>query len=140
MAESHQAQLEKAKAHYREGLDLYRSVGDQWGRASALVGLAQIAWLEGDLDGSASLNNESVRLFRAVGDRWSSTFPLYGLGETARVRGDYEQSTTLFEESLVLYEELHDRRGVVWPRWHYSRAGMNMLQRSSQKGWPQFAS
>jgi predicted ATPase len=96
-----------------DGLDLFRHVGDRWGVAMALQGLAWCAWHDGEYTDAKQRFEESLALFRQVGDPEGMTRCLHGLGHTCWILGDYEQAERTHTEMLHLCQVTGNRGGIA---------------------------
>jgi predicted ATPase/DNA-binding SARP family transcriptional activator len=102
----------QVKVLAEEGLDVYRSLGDQRGVARTLSRLGLAAGYQGDLAQGIALHKQCVTIYRELGDGHGLASSLTSLGSLLLMQGDYEQAAALNEESLALYEELGRRDGM----------------------------
>jgi predicted ATPase/DNA-binding SARP family transcriptional activator len=77
-------------------------------RAGVLHGLGNYCQLQGDLDRSAELLEESVGLWRRTGDRSGLVRSLQTLGAISAVRGEYDRAHHLQLEAAELCHTLDD--------------------------------
>jgi non-specific serine/threonine protein kinase len=96
-----------------ESLELYRTLGERAGIATALNTLGNVARDEGDYERAQALYEESLALRREIGDRRGIAVVLNNLGLMARYRGNYERAAALATESLALRRELGDAWGIA---------------------------
>jgi tetratricopeptide (TPR) repeat protein len=108
-----QGDYAQAKAHYEQGLALYRALQNKSGIAWALNSLGAVLGEQGDYTGASALHEESLALYRALGDKWGVAFALDSLGTIAGEQGDEIRAQTLFAESLALLRELGHKQGVA---------------------------
>jgi len=114
LAALHEAQIESVKAEplAREGLEIYRELGDQRGIAFALLTLGTALCGHDDYLAGRPLVFESLALYRNLGDKAGIAQVLNMLGnfideqDPGRARG-------YLEESLALARELGDTAGVA---------------------------
>jgi predicted ATPase len=97
-------EIERAKLEMSECL--FRELGDEWGRALALHGLAIHSSWGGDLVTAVEMMEQSLGLFTASGDTWHSSVVLNDLGLLAMTSGDLERAETLLDQGLRLRQEL----------------------------------
>ncbi|MGI8808906.1 MAG: ATP-binding protein [Acidimicrobiales bacterium] len=111
-----------ARAWYEECLVVRKSIGEELGVASALHGLANIAYLEGDLGTAATRYEENLALARRLGVRTMVAASLLNLGVIAHTRFVRDmalkdvsgpQAVAYLNESLTEYEQLGDRHGMA---------------------------
>ena len=79
-------------------------------RARALNGVANLTYLQGDLDQATAYQQESLDLSRAAGDRAGIARSLNDLANITGERGDYAGAVALYEESLIVAREI----GAEW--------------------------
>ncbi|GAA2391946.1 BTAD domain-containing putative transcriptional regulator [Nonomuraea africana] len=87
-------------------LELFRTLGDDWGTAAALSTRSRQALLRGDLTALHEYGTQSMALFTTLGDRWGQLHATLGLGAHAEIVGDYESAARLHREGLRMAEEL----------------------------------
>ena len=111
-----------ARAMYEECLIVRRSIGEPLGVASALHGLANVAYLEGDLDAAQAGFQENLALARQLDVGPMTAASLLNLGvieHTLLMRGrsSREQAGArgipFLLDSLAEYERLGDRHGAA---------------------------
>ena len=108
-----QSDYERGETLAREGLALFRELGDIRGTALALDRLGMAAWRRGDFTAARSLMEEDLSLFRKLGDKERIAWSLFTLGLLDSKQGDYVMAQTLFEESLSMHRELGNKRGMA---------------------------
>jgi predicted ATPase/class 3 adenylate cyclase len=108
-----QSDYERGETLAREGLALFRELGDMRGTALALDRLGMAAWRRGDFAAARSLMEEDLSLFRRLGDKERVAWSLFTLGLLNIKQGDYVRAQTLFEESLSMHRELGNKRGMA---------------------------
>ncbi|HEX6483764.1 MAG TPA: tetratricopeptide repeat protein [Ktedonobacteraceae bacterium] len=105
---SFQNDFDPAEAWCREGLELYRELGDQQGIANALSYLGYAAMMRSKYAEARSLVEEALALFREVGDPVGSVSVLNLLANVLMFQGDYARAHELLEESRVRSKEAGD--------------------------------
>src|SRR5205085_8279291 len=93
--------------------ELFEETGDRRGVGDVLWILALINRIQGDLDTSRSLAQESLRLHREIGDRFGQMDALHMLGRAAFEARDMDESRRSFLETLDVYASLGNRTGVA---------------------------
>ncbi len=111
-----------ARAWYEECVVIRRSLGEKLGEASALHGLANVAYLTDDLPTAAARFEENLEVARAINVRPMVAASLLNLGVIEhtlfmRKRTPKEVSgpkaVAYLTEALATYEALGDRHGVA---------------------------
>jgi hypothetical protein len=95
----------------RQGLEVQRALGDQWGEAAALNGLCITAAALGDLDAALEYAEASLSTIERVGTPGGIAVSRLSLGGVLRARGDLERPGKLFEAARLAFAELGDQRG-----------------------------
>jgi tetratricopeptide (TPR) repeat protein len=101
--------LAAAKRLLHEGLVLFRTLGDTWSIAEAVIARGSVALWEHDVVGARSSFAEGLALARAVGDRTMQAWALNNLGEAARLGGDDAVAAEHYTASLQLYHDIDNR-------------------------------
>ncbi|KAB2347911.1 BTAD domain-containing putative transcriptional regulator [Actinomadura rudentiformis] len=89
-----------------EVLEVTLAIGDRWGTAAALSGLARQALVRGDLKALAEDGRRSMELFTELGDQWGRVHATFALGIHAEITGDYAEAGRLHRDGLRMAEEL----------------------------------
>ena len=97
----------------RQALAIFEELGDRWGVAITLRGLAWFALHQGDYALARDRFQASVNAFRALGDAESLAESLGGRGYIAWIMGEYEQAKGFHDEMLAVCRETGDRRGTA---------------------------
>jgi predicted ATPase/class 3 adenylate cyclase len=108
-----QSDYEHGETLAREGLALFRELGDMRGIALSLDRLGMAAWRRGDFAAARSLMEEDLSLFRKLGDNERVAWSLFTFGLLLSKQGEYARAQTLFEESLAMHRALGNKRGVA---------------------------
>ena len=108
-----QGDLVQAESRGREGLAIYRALGDRRGIGMQLHNLGNVASDRGDYAEATALYEESVAVKRARGDRPGTARSLNSLGIIAYERGDYPRAAALLEEALDIQRALGDLHTVA---------------------------
>ena len=86
----------------REGLALYRELGDHRGSATALSSLGYAAMMRSNYPEARALLEEALALFREVGDTGGCVSALNILASVLFYQGEYARAHALLDESRVL--------------------------------------
>jgi predicted ATPase/class 3 adenylate cyclase/DNA-binding CsgD family transcriptional regulator len=105
---------ERAEVLCREGLALFRAIGDTAGMGEAINYLARCADHRGEFVTARSLFKESIALNRKAGDKnligWALTLQAF----SALYQCEYTEIRALLEESLALFRELGNPFGTAF--------------------------
>ncbi|HEX6554643.1 MAG TPA: tetratricopeptide repeat protein [Ktedonobacteraceae bacterium] len=109
----HRGDSTRATRLLEESLDVWRTLGDKQGIATALLSLGVGALTLGDYERAINYYEESLPLLREAGDKQGSALVLSSLGLTLFYQGNHERARALYEESLALFKEIGDIRGIA---------------------------
>lgn len=107
------ARSKKALESALESAQIYRSLGDERGLASALFEAAAACTGIGDFDAADPFVDEALALAQRIGDLRITADVLNGKALAENWRGRPHQARELMEKSLALFRELEDDRGVA---------------------------
>ncbi len=111
---SEQGDLSRAEMWCREGLALYRAIGEDRGIADMLNLMGTVAREQGQFERATGFYEESLALCRAMDDTIGVAVALNNLGTTWRYRGQFERAAALYEESLALRRRSGDTWGIAY--------------------------
>jgi tetratricopeptide (TPR) repeat protein len=95
-----------ALERFATAIELWRTVGNDWGLAFSLVGDAEAA-LDNGLPERASLNlDEALPLLRRTGVCWGLDDALKARARLAERVGDQRTASAMYEEALALYARM----------------------------------
>jgi DNA-binding SARP family transcriptional activator/predicted ATPase len=97
-----------AKGAFEQSLQLYRELGDEWGSAAALVGLAGVVRYLDQLEDAVDMAEESVNLYRKVGDPRGTAKALNGLGQSLNRIGRWDEGEQCMLEMIDIFEQTGD--------------------------------
>jgi tetratricopeptide (TPR) repeat protein len=95
-----------------EALSLFRGLDYKPGITQALIGLGELARLDGDGERAARAYEECRAIAREEGDGMSEAKALANLAYVAQQRGEYAHAAELLTEALALRRELGARRYI----------------------------
>lgn len=98
----------RAESLYRQAAELFRSLGDLSGLASALNGLGNVADEHGELERAVAYHQEALSLAREASDERGIRLSLHLLGERALRLGQLDHAQQLLDESLALTRRAGD--------------------------------
>jgi predicted ATPase len=83
----------------------FRALGERWGLANTLSGLATLLTLQGELAQAEAAFEEAVDLMRLLNSSEDESFLLVRLADVALRRGDAEKARTLMRRAVDLAED-----------------------------------
>jgi predicted ATPase/transcriptional regulator with XRE-family HTH domain len=118
-----QGDIPLARAGYQQSVQLFEAIATEGGGpapgltpadqsmlGAALIGLGDIALLDGEHNAARSLFERALTLFRRLGDRTNVGWATYRLGDTALRVGDTPAARRFFSDALALYRETGAKR------------------------------
>lgn len=105
-----QGDYARAEQHYSAGLALRRSLGDAFGSAVSLLGLASVARDRGDVGEAIVLWEECVTAFKGFGHRVRTVRASLNLAIALHLAGQSQRAAAVLEESMDLARQI----GQVW--------------------------
>lgn len=106
--------FERARAHYRQALELAREWEHEQLAADALHSLGLLETKRGENTAAFAFYEESAGLQRQLGDTWGLSVTLNNMGVTLMQQGKYDAATPPLNESLELKRELGEAQGVAY--------------------------
>ncbi|NOK62191.1 MAG: hypothetical protein GFH27_549327n21 [Chloroflexi bacterium AL-W] len=103
-----------AHRYHTMALDLYTSVGDEYGMAAALHNLGLVLAEQNEIKSAQENYEASLYIKRRLGDMGGIAASLNNLGVVRLSCGDTEAAHMYFAESLALYEELGNLQGAAF--------------------------
>jgi len=100
---------EKAERLFRQSLDLYQALREEWRQAVILDELSLLAQGSGRFDEAQHLASESLSIRRALGDPLSVAMSLSRLGELAVSQGQLERGEHFIRESIQISRNVGNR-------------------------------
>lgn len=94
--------IQTAASHYHAAHSAFDALGDDRGKAAALLSLSLVAMRRGDTDASAQALQQAIGLFETFGDWQSLAGAANNLGLLEMRRGRLEDAVFQFEQSLTL--------------------------------------
>jgi predicted ATPase/class 3 adenylate cyclase len=105
---------EPARRRLEEALGLWRTLGDEAGRAVTLNSLAWMEMIGGRVPLAEALATEAMVLTRALGSRRGEAVALHNLAWIALHGGRLDEARTRTEAARALRREAGDRRGEAY--------------------------
>jgi tetratricopeptide (TPR) repeat protein len=101
--------MDKATPYLSESVDLFRSLGNDWGVAFTVKYMGQVLEYQGENERGMDLIRESVALFQKVGDAWHGAHSLYLLGGSASRSNDLQLAERAYEQVLEKCSLIEDK-------------------------------
>jgi predicted ATPase/class 3 adenylate cyclase/DNA-binding CsgD family transcriptional regulator len=99
---------ELARHSYHSGLEGFTQLGNEWGRAMCLTGLANVERQAGHLEEAYRMACQSLDTYCRMGDAWRAVFTRHTLAEMAEELGRFDEARRYLEANLALLLELGD--------------------------------
>jgi predicted ATPase/DNA-binding CsgD family transcriptional regulator len=103
------ADEESGRRYYSEGLELANELGDRQSSTYALLGLANVALFEGDLDGALEMYEQCLAILTELGSEAGIASALNNIALVSMHRGNLERAVCLFKESVQKSQEIDDK-------------------------------
>lgn len=124
-------ELSEARAHFTEGLAIWRKVGNQDGIATALNGLGLVAQHMGEYTTATKFLEEARAIWSDLGDISGIAIAQGALGDLAIAEGEYERAREWHESNLAIRHQLGNIDGAAYSLW--ALATVARLQSDSAK-------
>ena len=93
-------QSEKAASYLSKSVEVFQSIGDDWGESWSTRYLGQIADIQGDYQRAYNLQKQALDGFDRIGDIWNVSHSYYLLGWSAYRYNDFQVAEWAYENSL----------------------------------------
>lgn len=113
-------EFEQAEQLLRQGLILFRQIGDDESAAWLAMNLGKAVLEQGDLEQALQLVDEASAYFRSVDHRSGIAWATLFHGEIWLVRGHFDHAQASFDESLDVFRQ---RGNVTGQAWVLARSG-----------------
>jgi predicted ATPase/class 3 adenylate cyclase/DNA-binding CsgD family transcriptional regulator len=101
---------EMAFRSYQSSLEGFTRLGNDWGRAMCLTGLANLERGAGHLEEAFRMSCESLDIYDRMGDTWRAVFTRHALGKIAEGLGRFVEARHYFEANLTHFSRMGDNR------------------------------
>jgi len=108
------ADFPAAERFLQQSLALYEELGDRWGAAASLNGLALSARDRSDYSAAHSYFERSLACWRKLPDRQALARCLHNLAYVVNAMGDYRRANWALHEATQIFEQVGDRSGAAW--------------------------
>ncbi len=106
-------QTEEASRLLAEGCALADEIGDRYLSAWSIFGFAEVALIDGDIEGAVRGFEQVLEIARDIGQPWSLAWALATTGAWHVAIGDGERARAELSECLALRQALRDDRGTA---------------------------
>ncbi|MCP4287346.1 MAG: tetratricopeptide repeat protein [Gammaproteobacteria bacterium] len=115
LATSHerQGQYDQAQIQAQAAHQLATQLGDQYGIATSLNNLGNIAERQGDYEQARDYYQQSLSIRRDIGNQPGIAESLNNLGLIAKHQGDYTQALDYQQQSLSIKRDIGDQYGIA---------------------------
>ena len=106
----------EAEQYYQESLAIFKEIGDRFGLAKALGGLALVVCSLGGAKRpeAKQLMQQSLTIFRETGQRFEIVGRLYLLGSILNDLEAYQEAQPYCQEAISIAKEVGFTSGIMW--------------------------
>ena len=97
-----QNEYKKAIEYYKKGIELDTKLGDEYGKAYGLMGLADINLMIGNTTIDLSMIEEAYAIFKKYEDKHGMSYCLFMKGKHYQANQDYDRALTMYKQSNSL--------------------------------------
>jgi predicted ATPase/class 3 adenylate cyclase/DNA-binding CsgD family transcriptional regulator len=101
---------ELARRSYQASLEGFAGLGNEWGQAMCLTGLAHVERRAGRLEEAYRMGSQSLDTYCRMGDTWRAVFTRHALGEIAEELGRFNEARQHWEANLAHFSRMGDDR------------------------------
>jgi predicted ATPase/class 3 adenylate cyclase len=105
------ADPEYARHYYQSSLDGFVTLGNEWGRALCLFGLAHMERQAGHLEEAYRMARQSLVIYCQIGDAWRTVETRRALGEIAEGLGRFGEARDCLEANLAHFSRIGNGPG-----------------------------
>jgi serine/threonine protein kinase/Tfp pilus assembly protein PilF len=102
-----------AETLLKECQEIYESVGDRRGAATAITLRGDNLYDRGDFPGALSAFRQTLDVFRSIGAEVDVARALNSIGNVLYDNGKLEEAKDQYEQSLAIYQRLGDKVGIA---------------------------
>lgn len=106
-------------------------------RARVSLGIAVLAWAQGDIDRADRWLQNSLALGKETGDTAVIAWTFSYQGKIKRYWGERRQAVELFQRSLASFRQIGDHRGIAWQLYDLGFLAHNQGKHQSAKSFIQ---
>jgi len=100
-----------AEGFYRASLEKFSRLGNDWGRAMCLTGLAEVECKVGHLDEANRMAFQSQEVYEMMNNQERKVFNQFILSEIAQARGALEEARDYLQSNLIYFARVGDEPG-----------------------------
>ncbi len=116
-----QGDFDRAEELLKEGLALFRQIGDQWSMAMCLWMQGRVALARNNYADAHKLLEEALMRSRKGGNEWLSGYILVSLAHPALSQGDDGRTPRLLKESIAIFREIGNKSDEAWSLIYLAR-------------------
>ncbi len=105
MLSFHRQDYAEAEKLIRDGLAIFRRIGDKWG-SRHLLGMSYVLFYQGKFEEADKWLEEALSICQEIGDKEGASWILSQKGLLAKVQNNLKKAEGYFEESLIFAREL----------------------------------
>ena len=102
-----------AQSALEESRALFQEVGDSWGYAFSIGGLAMSAYIQDDLETSLTRHEEELMAYRQLGDMFFENVALRFIGMIHIRKGNLSRGAAALREALVIAQQLDSKQEIA---------------------------
>jgi class 3 adenylate cyclase/predicted ATPase/DNA-binding CsgD family transcriptional regulator len=99
---------ELARRSYQSGLEGFARLGNEWGRALCLTGLAKVERQAGHLEEAYQMACQGLDIYCRMGDVWRAVFARHALAEIAEELSRFDEARHYLEANLAHFSQMGD--------------------------------
>jgi predicted ATPase/DNA-binding NarL/FixJ family response regulator len=109
-----QKDLDHAETLLKEGLEVYRLLGDEQNIATSLYRLGLVAITRGNYPLAQSLTEDALSIYYQEGNKEGIADSLLILSYVASEQGEYSRAREMAEQGLLLFREIRDQWAIAY--------------------------
>jgi hypothetical protein len=98
---------------YQQGLEIFTRMGNDWGRALCLLGLAEWAWRQGSLEQAYTMAQESLTIFTVMENLERMLMTRWLLSSILEELQRLDEACEMVKSNLNYLSEVNDHEGIV---------------------------
>ena len=103
----------EAYEHYKLTLDIFISLNDKSGIASAFLNMGQVFRQEGNISKALEFYHKALKLYIEINHKPGVATSYNNIGFVFDSQGEIAQALDYYEKALVIYAEIDDREGIA---------------------------
>ncbi len=107
-------ELIEARLHYEAALQIFKDLGDDFSAAMAMTNVAEVLFLQGQLDEALALHQQVLEINRTFeGNDEGIAYDHFRLGKVLCARGDLAAAADHYAHAMELWRGIEDLRGIA---------------------------